>query len=290
MTIRSIAEVANAYDNGRYWTGYMRKVHTIATTQTMDMSYLAGLPVANYYASTPLTSAALTYNDGIYAGPQVASAGYQKYLHKITYLPPATSIGQATLWLHDVVMYYPFVDGDGGAQTMVNSITIPRYGGEKCRIMIIGQGVGTGQSSNCYITYKNTAGVSNTVRFYLNAALSAGSCLVQYDTLAFAAGLAYQVPTVQPYLSLYQGDTGVSTIESIDIQDAVGGIFALVIVKPLGMISMQEQSTAPIEVDYTRDRISMPTVADGATIYMAGRNTVAGASAISTAELSFIWG
>lgn len=290
MTISTVAEVADAYTAGRSWTGYMRKVHTIATTTTTDMSYLAGLPVANYYASTPLTAAKLTYNDGIYAGPEVESAGYQKYLHKVTYLAPTTSIGQATFYLHDIVMYYPFVDGDGGNQSMVNDITIPRYGGEGCRIMMVSQGLGTGQSANCYITYRNTAGVAKTTRVYVNAAIAAGNCLVQYDSLAFAAGLGYQVPVWQPYLALERGDTGVSSIDSIDIQDGIGGIFALVIVKPLGMVSMQERSSAPIEIDYTRDRFSLPSVEDGAAIYMAGRASVAGTNAVSAAELSFVWG
>lgn len=290
MTIRTISDVADAYAAGRSWTGYMRKVHTIATTQTADMSYLAGLPVANYYASAPRTSAKLNADDGIYAGPDVEAAGFRKYLHKVTYLAPTTSIGQATFWLHDIVMYYPFIDGDGGAQTMVPTITIPRYGGEKCRIMLVSQGIGTSASANVYITYYNTKGEEKTIRVYVSTAIAAGNCLVQYDSLAFAAGLSYQVPVWQPYLALAQGDTGVSGIKSIDVQDSIGGIFAAVIVKPLGMVSMQERSAAPVEVDFTRDFLKLPTVGDGATIYMAGRASVAGTNAVSAAELSFVWG
>lgn len=291
MTIRTISDIADAYAAGRNWTGITRKVHSITGgSQTADLSYLAGIPVANYYASTPLTSAALTYNDGIYAGPQVAAAGYKKYLHKVTYIPPATSIGQATFWLHDIVMYYPFIDGDGGSQAMVNSVSIPRYNGEGCRIMLVSQGIGTAPSANSYITYTNTAGVQKTIRLYLNPAVAAGNTLVLFDTWGQAPNSTYQFPNVQPYLALAPGDTGVKSIDNIDIQDSLGGIFAIVIVKPLGMFSMQEQSTAPIEVDYARDRFSLPYIEDGANIYMAARATATGTSAISTAELSFIWG
>jgi hypothetical protein len=290
MTIRSIAEVTDAYDSGRYWTGYTRKVHSIGITQTTDMSYLAGIPVANYYASTPLAAAVLGYNDGIYAGPPVASAGHKKYLHRITYLPPTISIGQATFWAHDIVMYYPFVDGDGGNQTLINSITIPRYGGEKCRIMLVSQGVGTANSFYVYITYTNTSGVQKISRFLLNSTNAAGNCLVASDGYGSTPASAFQVLAVSPYLALAQGDTGVKSIDAIDIQEAVGGIFAAVIVKPLGLVSMQERSTAPIEIDYARDRFSLPEIEDGANIYMMGRATTFGSNAVSVAEFSFIWG
>lgn len=290
MTITCIADLNSAYEAGRSWTGYMRKVHSIvANTFPQDLSYAAGIPVANYYASTPLLAAALGYNDGIYSGPPASP--YKKYLHKILY-QPASTIGQATFHFHDIVMYYPFVDGDGGSQDLTNSISIPRYSGEKCRIMVTCQGAGVAATSNAYITYTNTAGVQKTMQFYLNGVSLAGQIPNAYDVIAggVAAGSTFLVPALHPYLPLGQGDTGIRSIDNIDIRDSVGGIYAFSIVKPLGIVSMQEASTAPIEVDFARDRFSLPEVGDGATIYAVGRATTTGTNAISIAELHYVWG
>ena len=56
-------------------TGY-RKLTTAVTIagQWFDFSYAAGNPVANYYASVPLTSATVDADRGIYHGPNVAPA------------------------------------------------------------------------------------------------------------------------------------------------------------------------------------------------------------------------
>lgn len=300
MTIKSVSDISAAYDAGRSWTGYLRKsVSTLANTGCgTDMSYLAGLPVANYYAATPAASAVLTYNDGIYAGPWVGNSGHTKYLHKITYLPPSNvTYGQATLYFHDIVMFYPFVDGDGGYQELTNNVPIPRYGGENCKIMMIVQGTGSGSSTNTYVTYTNTKGIQKTVRMYANGSTNAGFAANIVDLWGLSAGSPFQTPVGQPYLALAQGDTGVRSIDAIDFRDPIGGIYALVIVKPLASISMQDQTAAtggtlgaPIEVDFARDRFSLPEVADGANIYPFIRATVAGSGTINLAELSFIWG
>jgi hypothetical protein len=292
MTIQTVSQIADAYDAGRYWTGYMRKVYSTSTTETRDLSYSAGIPVANYYASTPLVSATLGYNDGVYAGPPVSSAGFKKYLHKITHLPPsAVNIGQTNFWYHDLVMYYPFIDGDGGYQALTNSIPIPRYGGEGCRIMIVGQGAGVAVTANVYITYTNTNNIQRTVRIYFNSQVGAGTAPAIYDTWGMGQQSAYQVPVNCPYLELYRGDSGVKSIDAVDIQDAAGGIFAFCIVKPLGVVTMQEQSGAPLEVDFVRDRFAAPEIGDGANIYAVSRaSTAAGTNGVHVAELSFIWG
>jgi hypothetical protein len=51
------------------------------------------------------------------------------------------------------VLYYPFVDGDGGLQATTNTLT-NRYDGDGCHIMLVSQGIGiatTGQTTIVYV-------------------------------------------------------------------------------------------------------------------------------------------
>lgn len=248
------------------------------------MSYGAGTPVANYYASAPGAAAVLSGTEGIYTGPPVNDAGYRKYLQKTTILPPATSIGQATLMTLDVVMFYPFVDGDGGYQTFTNGITIPRYDGDGCQIMAVGQGAGT-SIGTATITYTNSEGVAGRTSqtTAVTGTLAAG--LLWSNTIDATA----MVPSA-PFFGLQNGDSGVRSIEAIDLPSAIGGIFALVIVKPLGVIPIMEATTNPHEIDYMRERMAFAEIEDGAYVSMISRATIAALPTTMLAEHTFVWG
>jgi len=289
VTITTVSGIADAYAAGRQWTGYLRRAGPSMTLGTWtDLSYAAGIPVANYYAATPVTSAQLAANDGIFHGPSVNSAGYKKYLHKAMLLPPATSVGTVTAILHDVVAYYPFVDGDGGSQDMVNTLGTLRYeGGKDCKIMLVSQGAGVSDAVDISITYTNTAGEQKTLTpVYMRNSATAGQLLSTIDATAIGV-LNYKIPS--PYLNLMEGDTGINSIDNINIPSAVGGIFAACIVKPLGTISWQEL-LIPIEVDFQRDRLKMAEIEDGAYIHMIARGTVTAAPTTLHGEFSFVWG
>jgi hypothetical protein len=251
------------------------------------MSYAAGIPVANYYAATPYVSSVLSANDGILHGPSVNASGFKKYLHKAMLLPVA-AIGQAMFYIHDIVMYYPFVDGDGGEQLMDNQITIPRYGGVGCKIMLVSQGAGIANAQDTIITYTNTNGVQKTWTGFTANANTAGQLVSGSNNGTQPAVLSN--PMGSPYI-LSQGDAGVLSIDSINMQSGVGGIFAACIVKPLGMVSMQINETTPIEVDFARDRlrIGMAEVADGAYINLIGRNSTTATPATLHGQFDFIW-
>ena len=289
MAITNVAGVADAYTAGRQWAGYLRRAGPAMTLGTWtDLSYAAGIPVANYYAATPLVASQLSANEGIFAGPSVNSAGYKKYLHKAMLMPPATSVGTVTALIHDIVAFYPFVDGDGGSQDMVNNLGTLRYnGGTGCKIMFISQGAGVSNAVNASITYTNTEGVQKTITpLYTRNTATAGQLLTPVDATALGV-LNYKV--ANPYLPLSQGDTGINSIDNIDFPSAVGGIFAACIVKPLGTISWQEL-LVPIEVDFMRDRLHMSEVGDGAYVHIIARGTVTASPTTMHGEFSFVWG
>lgn len=285
MTIQTIAQVSDAYDAGRHWTGYMRRAGPALTAgYWSDFSYASGIPVANFYASTPLVSATLNATDGILHGPSVNDSGHKKYLHKCLFIPPATSIGQATLHIHDIVAYYPFVDGDGGEQSLSHVLSSIRYGGVGCQLMVVSQGAGYANATDVIINYTDAYDQPKTINpLFLYSMATAGQLASQqYDALAITG--TYTVGN--PYI---QCPTGIKSIQSINFPTGVGGIFAFAIVRVLDTISLQEIGT-PIEIDCIRDHLMMEEVEDGAYISMLVRSSVSATPSTAHAELSFVWG
>ena len=283
-----ISQISDAYSEGRSWHGFFRRGGPAMTAGVWtDMSYAAGIPVANYYAATPYLSSVLEAKDGIFHGTNVNAAGYRKYLHKAMLMPVA-AIGQATFYIHDIVMYYPFVDGDGGDQPMDNQIAIPRYNGLGCKIMLVSQGAGIANSQDTIITYTNSDGVQKTWKGFTANANTAGQLISGPNDGTQPAERTY--PHGNPYI-LNNGDRGVKSIDNINMLSGVGGIFAACIVKPLATISMQINETTPIEVDYAADRlrIGMTEIADGAYVHMIGRSSTTATPATMHGQFDFIW-
>lgn len=246
-----------------------------------DLSYAAGIPVANYYASTPLVSA--TLDSGIDCGP-VPAAGMSKYISRAMILPP-TATGILSFEFIDTVLYYPFVDGDGGSQPMVNTVPIPRYSGHECKIMVVSQGVGT-NDAEVLVTYTNSDGVAGKqVTVTLALGNNAGSLCS-----SFAPGTAKTYPS-GPFLPLCPGCKGVRSIQNVEYLTSGGGIQAFVIVKPLFTATMFEATVAPIEIDFAADRsFKLPQIGTGAYVSAIARGTTASTPATIIAQIETVWG
>ena len=284
MAIERISDVQAAYDAGRFWSGIMRRSGPVlAANVWADFSYAAGNPVANYYAAAKLSGV-----DGIDTGPAPA-AGLTKYVHKALIMPPSgTNVGITEWILNDVVLFYPFIDGDGAEQSMIQSAVIDRYNGEGCRVVVVSQGTGVG-IANVIMTYTNSRGVAGRVcTNTLNFAATPGSL-----ASSTPAGTAYAFPC-GPFLSLQAGDTGIRSIESVNVLSSAGGIAAFVIVKPLvqlgGFEALVNGIAAPIEIDTLIDRGKLEKIESGAYLGILGRGTTAGTPAITSAEITTIWG
>lgn len=283
MLVTQKQELA-AVNDGRTWLGLMRRGGPAMTANLWaDLSYAAGIPVANYYASAPLEAAVLAGRDGIDVGPAPA-AGMAKYLRRVLILPPVAT-GILQFQVHDIGLYYPFIDGDGGYQELINNVALPRYGGRGCQLMAVSQGIGTA-TVDVRVTYTNNAGVAGRqVTATLNLAAAAGT-LASSNPPAVAAGNA-----CGPYLPLQGTDTGVLSVQSVEPLSAGGGIFALVIVKPLLRLGMHQATVAPVEVDCRADRSMLQRpIENGAYVAMIAQGTITQTPATITAELETIWG
>lgn len=280
--LTTVKDAQDAEQAGRSWLGFLRRNGpTFVANRWHDMSYAAGNPVANYYASTPGAAATLLGREGIDTGPAPAS-GMSKRLAVAT-LSPGTTGGSKVFWFADYCLYYPFVDGDGGLQALDNTVTMPRYGGAGCQVMAVCQGTGLA-TGGVRITYTNSAGVAGRQSTTtLDLTVTPGVL-----SSSLAAGVAHAAPG-GPWMNLQHGDTGVRSIEDVEPLSAIGGIFALVIVKPLLVVGVPTATAAPVEVDSFADKTLTADFEPGAYIHTICHATAAGAPAVLGCTKT-IWG
>ena len=264
--MNSYAEVLDAYDKGRYHIAPYRKARSTSAYTAIDASYGAGIPIANYYASTPLVQAELPSKEGIFHG---VTSG-DKFLHKLSIQQSSGSAGVLTLY--DYVSYIPFIDGDSTDIQTFETHALPRYtDGNGVGAMLVLQGQGTA-SGNIVITYTNERGeTGRTSTTFIDCSTSAGFIV------HFRSNL----------IQLQAGDSGIRMIESVTLSSALGGILALVLVKPIVAVNITD-ITAPMEVDYFASKMNMPKIHKDAYLNFVFKSLSAVATTIQ-AQLEFIW-
>jgi hypothetical protein len=241
-------------DSGQTHSSTFRKTSAAVTTIGIwcDLSTTPGLPVINFYASTPLAAATLAAKEGLQHGQN--QSPQQKYLKRITAM---SSSAPLSLVLCDYLLYYPFIDGDSiDEQLMDNTVTLPRYtNGAGVQAFIVSQGTFTG-GAQYYIKYTNQDGVSGRISTYCTSnSTTVSGTLISAGTGAGQFG--WNIP-------LAPGDSGIRSVESLTFLSANGGISALVLAKPLASITIRE-ANVPAEIDYLTDLgLGMPEIVDGA--------------------------
>lgn len=239
----------------------------------------SGNPVANFYASTPLEAAALDPYRGIWHGPDQPG---QKVLADLGLMTPTAGlVGQYMLL--DYLLYYPFIDGDDAdVQVMDNTLALSRYAdGEGVMVMavVVAPTAGSGVFTFDYVNQDGIARTSPTQACNTTAANIATIGTSQQAVTNAPAG---------PFLKLAAEDTGVRSITSIQFSVPNGGLFSLVLVKPLTDSVIREINTMK-EVDSLRERFTLPVIEDGAYLNLIVNcaATVAAGSLVGYAN--FAW-
>ena len=299
MGFRSVKDFVDADLEGRTWTIGFRKMLASATTPTsglVDMTYYAGSPPANFYASAPYVSAVLERDKGIYI-PTVGN-GQTQHLKSLMVMSNAASATSTTnqrqrLILADYLLYYPFIDSDavGEEQLMENTVTLPRY--QSGQVVVVAQAAASavGQFT---INYTNQDGVAGRVsqNTFTISTLAGGGQVA--STALSSAGF-------HPYVALQQGDAGVQSIQSVTFSAAGGGLLALVIVKPIftGYVTQECRRTtsgnlesygAADRFDSLIHQAGCPEIKDGAVLGFFAQG-YAGSLASSTlvGTLETVW-
>ena len=257
-------EIALAYLNGQTQFSSFIKNPSQATTSGIwyDTSMSSGNPIAQYYSGISMTSTLLRRSTdlGLNHGQSVGS-GYKKYLHKMSILSTAIATG-INIEIMDYLLFYSGISMDAGVQTFTNSTPLSRStSGEGVMIMIVELFPYVG-GATFQLTYTNSLGVSGrlTPVITLNSQTVFGTVATSAPATAGTCGL---------FATLQNGDTGVKTIDSIEIFGAGDvGVLAAVLVKPLAALQIAE-TTQPSMFDFWYDFGVLPQIDDDAYLGMA---------------------
>lgn len=276
---KNFRTLGQAFDDGKSWISTFRKVPASTATiagQWYDYSYASGNPIPNYYAASPLVSAALEPDKGIIV-PRMASGSHQ-YLHRLSVMSNGATAGTQPLYLLDYLLYYPFVDmaAAGEDQAMTQTAALPRYtNGIGVQMLVVAQSptVGGGRFT---ITYIGSDDVQYTTTSMFCGAAQPSGALV--NAVTATSGLT-------PFVPLNAGVKGVKSVVSCNFSVANGGLCAIVLVKPLETtIALESTSVAglgaAVEKEALRLRGGIVEIVDGAFLGLLGQG-VAGSLASS---------
>jgi hypothetical protein len=255
--------------------------------------YFEGSPFKNRYLNEPLKSTLINSLYGINV-PCVSPA--KQFVRSLTtmnaYLGATSAVNiKQRLIIADYLMFYPFVDGLPEEQILQNTLTLPRYSYGQviavCQTSITTEGQFT-------ITYTNQSGVSGRVsKSSYTKAYSTG----EGQILSVMAGASQGGNGLLPFISLQEGDIGVSSIQSVTCSVPFTGMMALVIVMPL-FHSLTSQSVRQYNSDIwgAADQLNMlihqakaPHIIDGATLGIIGQSAESLANTVLTGILETVW-
>lgn len=261
--LNSISELVEAEINGNMREYSWRKTPTQATTVGLwfDLTLSPGTPPPKYYFDGPPLVAKAMYQStdgGFYHGPNVAPA--TKFLRKTVNMIFTGTALPMPMKLMDYLLYYPSIDdGTTDEQILDNTVTLPRYtDGKGVQVMAVSVAGRTG-GSRFRFSYTNSKGETGRISQWItqNSSPNIGVLLNN--------GAILNNNSAIPFCGLQDGDDGVRSIQSVTMETADVGLFALVLVKPLAT-QLLLQSGSPVEIDYFTQKGELPIIQDDAFI------------------------
>ncbi|RTL09112.1 MAG: hypothetical protein EKK62_04015 [Acidimicrobiia bacterium] len=246
MTAATVRDIVDAELTGQ--ARFTEFVKTVTQTTTAgvwyDLTGAAGNPRAKqWFDSAPLTAAQIrqSTDGGIFHGSAVSPAS--KYLRMLRLACASATPLPMPVILCDALLYYPTIeDGTTDPQVMDNSLALPRYAdGAGVQMMAVTIASRTGGQSFS-VSYTNSNGVSGrtTPAVVQNAVGAPGTITTSARATAGTSG--------GPFLPLQDGDSGVRSVESVTMNGADTGFFAIVLVKPIAQ-ALIRGNDAPYEKD-----------------------------------------
>lgn len=266
--LRSTRAIVDATLNGQELVTEFVKNPTQATTAGIwfDLTGSPGNPRAKqWFDATPLVAQAVrqSVDPGIYHGPDLGAAR-RKYLRTLRMYCSATTPLPLSLILCDFLLYYPTIeDGTTDPQVMDNTVTLPRYvTGDNVQILPVTIAGRTG-GQTFTVEYTNSDGVAGRVTTAARQNLVSTPGTI---TTSIASGFSNSLPG--PFLTLQGTDRGVRSIQSVTMQAADTGFFALVLVRPLANTSLNTPANTVYEKDLLLFANEMPIIEDDAFLSM----------------------
>lgn len=227
-----------------------------------DLTGSSGNPKAKqWFDAAPLVAQQIrqSTDGGIFHGGAVSALGMKKYLRMIRVGCASATPLPMPLIFCDYLIYYPSIeDGNTDPQTMDNTITLPRFtDGKGVQMMAVTISSRTG-GQTFSVTYTNSDGVAGRVTPAVTQNTAAAPGSVTTSSLTTATG-------GHPFIPLQDGDQGVRSVQSVQMNGADTGFFALVLVRPL-LFTQVRGIDAPYEKDALLYSAELEEVQDDAFI------------------------
>lgn len=244
----NIRDLVDAEISGQTrFSEYVKNVTQVTTAGIWyDLTGASGNPRAKqWFDAAPLTAQQIrqSTDGGIFHGGNVSSA--TKYLRFLRAACASATPLPMTLILADYLLYYPTIeDGNTDPQVMDNTQSLPRYtDGVGVQMMAVTISSRTGGQSFS-VTYRNSDGTSGRVtpNVTQNTAAAPGSITT--------AATATNGSPPTPFIPLQYGDSGVQAIESVQMNGADTGFFAIVLLKPIAQTVIRG-----IDAPYDKDML-----------------------------------
>lgn len=288
--------INQATTNGKFWRTDWNKLTFGTTAHTAGMWYLLSQTGGNPAASsilgtgTNLAFQALTDATATAAGIQHGGdvGGFKQIINASAFSASATTM-PAIFMLVDLLGFYPITTvTTTGAQTLNNTVTLPRYTtGAGVQAIVVPSTVMGAATPTITLNYTNSAGTASratpsTPALPLGNTAAAVSSVVYSGTGSGKYG---------PFMPQANGDAGIRSVQSISLSASyVSGVLNLLLVKPLLTLPMTTIGVAA-ERDLLNQVPSLPKVYDGACLaWMMYAGAATPVNSPFYGHLDFAWG
>jgi len=255
--------------NGKFYRTDWQKSTFATTAHTAGLWYSlfrgGGNPPADTILGTGTNLAfqaltdATTNATGIPHGGNVG--GYKHLLNAAAQTAAATT-APCVLMLVDLLGFYPVTTvTTTGAQTLNNTVTLPRYtDGAGVQAFVTPSTVMGAATPNISIGYTNSASVAGKAT---PTTLPIGNTAAAVTSIVYSGTGAGKYG---PFMPLAAGDAGIKSVQSINLSASyVSGVLNLVLCKPLLTLPITTLGVTA-ERDLVNQFASMPKVYDGACL------------------------
>ena len=286
MPLRSLSDVNAAHDDGRWHVQRVLKNAGVSHINWADATFASGQPAydARVGVAGRFTPCVAQGNDAVFFPP--VPFGMERKLVAIdARVAQSAYRGPVSLYLFDLVGYYPMIDGDStDEQLMDNTLPLPRYtGGEGVHAVIVNHIAPAQQSGVAVLNYTDSKGVDRTATI---GVANNGVGLVCSGVRPSASADMGPVS-----LSLASGTSGIRKINSITYSTPPSGLHAIYLIKPFATMTLGDNGVVGEKQFFIQNGTSMPLIPDGA--WLSWFDRIAGSTATTTTffgQFTFAWG
>lgn len=282
-------------NNGKRWRADWNKATFTTTAHTAGLWYSlfrgGGNPTADTILGTGTNLAFQSLTDAIAGALQHGgnvSPATKHIVNASSFSAAATSM-PAIFMLVDLLGFYNITSvTTTGAQTLNNTVTLPRYtDGAGVQAFLTPSTVMGAATPNITLTYTNSDNTASRTT-PSNPALPQGNSAAAVTQIVHSGTGAGKFG---PFIPLAAGDKGIRSVQSINLSASyLSGVLNLILCRPLLTLPMTTIGVAA-ERDLMNQVPSMPRVFDGACLawlMYAGAATPVGSNFYG--HLDFAWG